>query len=1205
MYLSKLEIFGFKSFAKRTSFFFKGGITSIVGPNGCGKSNVVDAIRWVLGEQKAGVLRSEKMDNVIFNGSKSQKPLGMAEVAMTIENTRGILPLEYSEVVITRRLFRSGESQYLLNNTICRLKDILNLFMDTGMGANAYSVIELPMVEQILNGKAEERRHIFEEAAGVGKYKARRKAAFRKLEATESDVTRLNDVLSEVEKNVETLKRQVQKAQRYQSYTDELKTTELNLASHQFSNVINQLEPLVAESKELKDKREHLSAQVATEEAEVEELRLKILELEKQLVSRQRELNDNTERIQKKEEEILVNQERARAVKENRIRYAQEIEELKQRKQMLAEMHVSLKNTLDATKLNLENLEAEFADKQKELETQRQAYQGKRQEFRAVEANRAAENEVITTLQKENERFQTQLEYSTQRNSQIINEKKSLEQQKTEVEKLCTDISEQLTQTLAQLDELNIQSEKLQEETIQKNTDVEDLKQKIIDKTNTMQRHKDRVGLLRKVLESYEDYPEGVKHLLLEGGLTEGCLGTLGDKIKVHPKYQRAIEAVLGDSIVTLLVDKPEHAFAGIDLLQQSKKGVVSFLPVSNNSEVTAYHNFEDLTISDERIINKIANLIECEPELKRFVNNALGNCYLVNTLSDAQTLAQQHETARLCFVTIDGNFITNWGPIRGGKSNDDGHSILGRRQELETLEDEIEKLDFDIDDLITIRERIEGELRSLSDRNEQFNRQRKSIETERQNLEIEFGKTAFRTTKANEDLEQKDSELKRLKETEEQIKTKLSELDPQLLEYQSKRQAAEDSHTELYTEIDTIEKEVSKAEQKANEANMQVVEVRAEIRNIESEMNRSQKSVQETDETIQMRTEQITDAEAQGKNLNEQNDAVRLQMETTFADQQELEKRVHEIEGIFQEQKNIVEAKEKKIRPARNEREEISEKLHEAELRISELSGQRDNVVKYIHETFELELVKYLDENPIDSDDDFDSDAAQERVNWIRQRLKSMGLVNMLALSDFDKEKERYDFLLSQKDDLISAEVTLKETIKVINDTAYEQFGMVFSQIRENFIQVFKSFFTDGIADLRLAEGDPLESDIVIEANPKGRKLGSLALLSGGEKTLTAISLLFAIYLVKPSPFCILDEVDAPLDDSNVKRFAEAIRKFSENTQFICVTHNKGTMREADYLYGVTMEEHGISKVVSVNFQDTEPQKILSTKIPSTPELN
>ncbi len=1185
MYLSNLEIFGFKSFAKKTHFVFHNGITGVVGPNGCGKSNIVDAIRWALGEQKAGALRSELMENVIFNGSKAQKPLGMAEVSLTIQNTKNVLPIQYSEVVITRRLFRSGESQYLLNNTVCRLKDIMDLLMDTGVGANAYSVIELAMVEQILNGKPEERRHIFEEAAGVGKYKARRKAAFRKLEATEQDLLRLNDILSEVEKTVDSLKRQVQKAERYQTYANELRETEVGWSAFQFLKIKSELEPLTTTAKDARDRREQISAQLAAEEAQIEEMRLTLLEVEKQLVTRQRDLNANTDRIKKKEEQILINQERIRAVKENRARFGKEIEELKTRRTLMEEMRVSLANKTEEFTLLLDTVVGEFNSKQSALTGFQENYQAKRQEVRDAESQRQSETETLSQLQKEGERLRAQLEFNEKRQAVLQQEAEAWQQRQAEVTQRHGDTQRHLASAIARLDHLNLEVEANQQAIAKNEATISQLKEELLALQSTMQRHQDRAGLLRKFLETYEDHPEGVKHLLLERGMPEGCVGTLAEHIRVPEKYRRAVEAALGESVAALLVDHTDRVFEGMELLRQREKGLVTFMPLGGVHAQNGRNGA--IALEDARILARATNVIDCDDSVRVLVENLLTECYIVSSLADARALLERVNLhadgrSRQSFVTLTGEMLTTWGPMRGGDTSRSSESVIDRKAQIEQLDAEVARLQEEMAEKFDAKADAEEALQRLLAQNENLLAQRKSAESDKQKLELEFGQATFENTRADQDRQQRQDELAKIEASQQQLRAQFAELEPKLQELESRRQIAETTNAQLTAELEALEQQFRSAQEAANAANVIVVEKRAELRNTQSEIERLASNQRDIAESIERRTEQIAEAEQQEQELTTQIDSTREELHDDFAERKELEEVVAEIERAFREQKQTADSKERALRAVRTERDEVSETLHQAELHIAELTMQRDNMVKHIHETYELDLAQQKA-----PEGEFNAAETEERVNWLRNRLKSMGPVNMLALSEYEKEKERFDFLTTQKNDLLAAEANLKDTIKVINDTAYEQFGKIFSQIRENFIQVFKGFFENGEADLRLDEGDPLEADIVIEANPKGKKLGSLALLSGGEKTLTAISLLFSIYLVKPSPFCILDEVDAPLDDMNIGRFVGALRKFSDNTQFIVVTHNKLTMKAADYLYGITMEEQGVSKVVSVKFED------------------
>jgi chromosome segregation protein len=646
--------------------------------------------------------------------------------------------------------------------------------------------------------------------------------------------------------------------------------------------------------------------------------------------------------------------------------------------------------------------------------------------------------------------------------------------------------------------------------------------------------------------------------------------------------------------VVSLLVDSTDRAFEGMEILRQREKGMATFMPLRDSSHQNGGNDAGSL--DDSRVLAVAADIVECDEPVRYLIKNLLEECYIVASLSDARDLLElsnSHPDGRIPygrsrqnFVTLAGEVLTTWGPLKGGDTGRSSESVIDRKAQIEQLDAEVARLQEEVAQQSDAKAEAEESLRSLLAQNEGLLNQRKQAESEKQKLELDFGQAVFESARVDQEIRQREEESAKTGEGQQQLRAQFSELEPKLSELETRRQAIETANAQLAADLESLEQQFRAAQEAANAANVIVVEKRAELRNAQSEIERITGSQRDIAGSIQRRAEQISEAEQQEQELTWQINNAREQLHDDFAERKELEEVVSEIERTFREQKQVADSKERALRAVRNERDEVSEKLHQAELHISELTMQRDNMVKHIRETYELDLAQQKPALP-EGQEVFDAAATEERVNWLRNRLKSMGPVNMLALSEYEKEKERLDFLSAQKNDLLAAEANLKDTIKVINDTAYERFGKIFSQIRENFIQVFKSFFENGEADLRLDDGDPLEADIVIEANPKGKKLGSLALLSGGEKTLTAISLLFSIYLVKPSPFCILDEVDAPLDDMNIGRFVGALKKFSDNTQFIVVTHNKLTMKAADYLYGITMEEQGVSKVVSVKFED------------------
>jgi chromosome segregation protein len=1179
-----LEVFGFKSFARKTNIDFHDGMTAIVGPNGCGKSNVVDAIRWVLGEQRAGLLRSENMQNVIFNGTRTQKPLGMAEVSLTIQNSRSVLPIEYSEVVITRRLFRSGESQYLLNQSPCRLKDIVDLFLDTGMGSNAYSVIELSMVEKILNGKPEERRQIFEEAAGVTKYKIRRKAAFRKLEATEQDLIRLSDIVSEVEKTTNSLRRQVNKAIRYRDSSQELRQLELDYSACNLAKIQQELEPLHVKLQEALAQREQISSELATKEAGVETKHVQILELEQQLNARGAVFSANQQRIREKEEEILVCQERINALKTARERATREIDELAKKAEEIFNEKSEVAAKLDGLRSQLQQTETALNDARAGLAEARAGYTKKRSEGKELETARLHQVEEIALFQKNEERLRTHLEHAEERVKGIENERSQIDSQIRE-------LAEKVSELRSQKQVLQEQAEALAEEISVKTRDL-DLTRESIEQRKTgilalqgeITTRRDRAGLLHKVLETYEDYPEGVRYLMLEEALPKGFYGTLSDLLEVDEKYQKAIEVALGDAAVAVVVDGALNAVQAIDRLKTEKKGAVTFLPIDNfagDGEIS-----KEALEDEQGIVGWATDLIKVRAEFREIVAGLLSKTLVVEEITTALEIAPRFKGRQVSIVTLEGEIVYAWGALRGGHSGDTTANMLGRKEMLDTLADEIAKLERDLSEERNQLENQNNRARMFSADLQALQKKKDDTATSLRNVEIAYGQSDAELKRLQQRKIGLDEEKETLAEQTAELQKEFSAIRPSIENYLEKKHAMESAYDSFQRALGELENLLKEKEAKAQSSHVDFVRIQADVTGCEQELNRLDRAAGEVEAGIVRRKEEIQTALHQTEELENRIEELREVLQDDFAERKELEEILEEINQRHRSIKEEIDAQEKALKSVRARRDELSDALHGMELRISELKMNRANLVEQMQENYEVDLKKHPAPEKIDEA------ASVSRINDLKQKIRAMGPVNMLALKDYKTEKERLDFLLAQKADLLEAEDNLKETIRVINNNVYERFNVVFSKVRENFIQVFKSFFENGAADLRLADDDPLEAEIIIEASPKGKKLGSLGLLSGGEKTLTAISLLFAIYLVKPSPFCVLDEVDAPLDDANIGRFTKALEKFSNNTQFIVVTHNKLTMNAARQLYGITMEEPGVSKIVSVQFEEMDQMK-------------
>lgn len=1181
MFLEKLEILGFKSFARKTKFQFNSGITGVVGPNGCGKSNIVDAIRWVLGEQRAGTLRSERMENVIFNGSRSLKPLGMAEVAMTIKNTKNLLPVEYTEVVVTRRLFRSGESQYLLNNVTCRLRDILNLFLDSGMGFDAYSVIELKMVEDILSGRPEERRRIFEQAAGISKYKQRRVQAFRKLDSTEKDLLRVNDIISEVQKNVESLNRQVSKARRYQNLADRLNELEVKTATCQFSSILDNLDPLIENYERLKKDFENISAKLNLFEADIENFRTQRLQVDQKLSAAQDKLNQANRKIQQKENEVILARERINAINESNRKDEAEKVELTQRLEKLQVDRQTLVETLDELKASSADAEKHYRENLKILEASENELKEKRAHLDKIDKSHLQIIEDISNLAKEQERFKIQIEHNNQRLNFLTSDESRLTKELTNTEAELEKKESAFELTCSDLERKKDEKESADTQISDYLEQSEDLKNSIFKNKNQVDDLENRILLIRKLMESLEDYPEGVRHLLLKKGETDGFPGAVADFISIPGEYRLAIEVFLGEASTFLITHDHEHAYEGIRVLRQAEKGHVTFIPMESASVNPGKALRADSILSSDGVLAQASQVITAKPEAKNIVTRLFEHCFIVKDLQTARILAGQFTELDVTFVSVSGEFISTRGFIKGGARPNRQSGPIGRADELRRMEVKQADLLDQIETEETKRERLVAEIERLTKIRTQLNQYIRDLEQQKTKFQIALGQLQFTQKQNQEQLSRNSAEREKIETDINEFEQTLNTLGPNLSQAEKQRKVIEAEVLAQRTELALFEKSNSEQANKVHQLNVEFVELQGRLSNTERELSQSKQLSDEYKKTIQQKNENIETGKKQKIEFQNQMENGNQELESDFVLQDDLEKVVLGYETERSEIIRKIDDLGRRTRGLRFDREQSSTKIHDLELQISEKKLMAENIQQRLLEEYEIQIKRIPLEPDISIED------LKAELEAVRTRLKGLGAVNLLAIQEHEKEKERFDFLESQQNDLMEARNTLTETIDVINKTAREQFFEIYQVIRKNFREVFHGFFPDGEADLLMPDsGDVLENEIEVVANSKGKRLGSLALLSGGEKTLTAISLLFAIYLVKPSPFCILDEVDAPLDDVNINRFVQAIEKFSDKTQFILVTHNKLTMKAANSLYGITMTPDGVSKVVSVKME-------------------
>ena len=1191
MYLSKLSMQGFKSFARQTELAFDPGVTAVVGPNGCGKSNIVDAVRWVTGEQRARILRSDKMDSVIFNGTAKRKPLGLSEVSLTIQNTRGVLPTEYSEVTIGRRLYRSGESEYLLNGSQCRLKDILDLFMDTGMGPGAYSVIELKMIEEILSENNQERRRLFEEAAGITKYKVRRTQALKKLDSTQANLTRLRDLTEEIGKRVENLKRQAEKAAEARKIQEEMRDLELSLAQAGLNRYLEQEADLLKETRQLQSQIEASSTEQTRDEADLESLQKKLIDYEKELSGHQKKLNEHLEEVRSLETEKKLILERTNADRRLLERTTLENDDSQRKITLLLQSIKQVKVELAEARPRAEKAESVAAKAREESERMAENARKAWDSLQSLRSRQETLEEERRSRIRNLDRIANRIELLTEELSLAKEKANDFNASSGQSTISAKELEEELEKKRARADELH---EEMQE-TDAKEKDLQEKIERALESLRQVERQHDAVAaevqLLASLISSYEDFSESVQYLADTEGWTENSLLTVADVLGCRVDDQLAVNAALGAFSSCVVVKSEAEAISAFNLLRENEKGQTELIVLDRLEGFNG--DMSHMSMGDDLGARPLPSIIRAvEPVYQPLVDALLHNCFLVKSLEHGQEVINEMLDKLgsggmpiRCFVR-SGEWIDDRGIMRGGSETADQNPQMSRMQRREQHEQAIQSLR-------KLQEAMVSRQAELRD----YRKQMDNLpieETRRQQEEarvafIETDKEYARVLQEQESFEKRRQELSlRVEELTESIKasnTESEELMAPMASTVEELEALRSQHDEAEEAFRSAEGENRAAMNKFSEINVEAVQERNKLDNLERDLNRAEERLSEQESLATDREAQI---DVLNKNIDDNlkaKEELDKQIETLYAVRPDLDKAVSAAEQELMNTKTEIYDIESRLKGLRQSREKEMREENMRAVRLAEIQTRANDLVEKILE----EHNRSLKENPIVLPVDFKIGPARESLQKNRSRLRNLGSINELALESYEEEKERFEFLTAQKQDLEQAEETLLETISEINETAATSFDETFQQIRVNFAELFSTLFgKDDTADLILEnETDPLESPIMIVAKPKGKRPSAISQLSGGEKTLTATALLFAIYLVKPSPFCILDEVDAPLDEANVERFMELIRKFSDRTQFIMVTHNRRTMELADRLYGVTMQEEGVSELVGVKFDE------------------
>ncbi len=1180
MRLTNVEIFGFKSFLTKVEIPFGSGITSIVGPNGCGKSNIVEAIRWVLGEQRAGAVRGHRMDDVIFSGTRHRKPLGMSEVSLTIDNSSHSLPIEFSEVTVTRRLFRSGEADYLLNKVPCRLLDIQNLLMDTGLGPGAYSVMEQGMVDEIISERTENRRRILEEAAGITKYKARRRSTWNKLESTQADLTRLDDLIGEVKRQVDYLGRQVGRARRYQTLRQEWEQLELLFGRHRFFEIQEQLKPLRQEFDELSKKAVSGLIELTAQETELEKRRLAVATTEKNLQVVGVELARCVEQLHERERNLVAVRERRGAreqfVKRSSAERDRQQEQLASSRQQREQTHRALSDAegrLRSDAGRLQSQEKAMAAAEAAWQRRQSALEAANVRLRAALGDREKCGRTVERLQAEAAALEGTREQLASEKTQLGAALKgqgqplaALQQERAERERRQAVVEGDFAAAQQRLKEVEGQLGRAVEERAAA--------------LRSLEANEARLQVLQKVRSGYEGYSHGVRSLMLDPERRELFRGVLADLIEVEPDFYQAVETALGDALHALVTDSEDGALEAIRRLRDGA-GRAGVFPLNWSFPPSPAVAVEDLP----GVLGPLSAHVRAGDEIRPLVERLLHNTFLIDRI-DSAAAAASRGMSPVRLVTVAGEGIDFFGCLKGGRTSeeeDEDDGLLGRGAEIDRLRREIardrarlagaELACSAAESRRGVLSRYTAELGALaSESTEEVLR----CELRLQEIGAENERIAARKSEVEESsaslagqlaslASALASERDRLGELEAEVSESeagIQEADEKLRAAEADRRAASETLGALRVEraraieqVDSFRRDGLRLDQIGQSHNREIERLTAEIEQAGSDCDQLLASEERSEVEI--------------RRLHQRREQLAVNRDESQLAWQEVLTRSRDLEGEI--------GKLQRAHSAERERR------HQLELRLAELQNDAEHIRERLREEVKVEVEP---QGPV-VEEEFDPQATEERLGQVRRSLERLGAVHVGVIEEYEQQRERYDFLVQHRDDLLAAAADLGKTLQLIDRTARRMFRETFEEIREKFKETFSRFFPGGEADLVLeTDVDALEAAIEITARPRGKRLQSIALLSGGERALTAIALLFAIYQVKPSPWCILDEVDAPLDDVNIGRFIRVVSEFAESTQFILVTHNKLSMSAANTLHGVTMPEEGVSQMVSVQME-------------------
>ena len=1183
MYLKKLDIQGFKSFADKIALEFNSGITSVVGPNGSGKSNIADAVRWVLGEQSARTLRGSRMEDIIFAGTEHRKPLGFAEVSLTIDNSDGKLPVSFSEVTVTRRVYRSGESEYLINKTSCRLKDIHELFLDTGIGKDGYSIIGQGRVDEILSTKSEDRRQIFEEASGIMKYKVRKLEAEKKLEQTEQNLIRINDIIAELENQLEPLRQQSEVAKKYLNLRENLKELEVNVYIENISKFKEKLKEFHEQYDTIKENidSENRKLENVTEKNRQKTDHLKRLD-EKLEHSRQEfyGLEGNLERCNS---EIKVNDEKINNLEHNIARLDSEIKEVSQKVEQYSQEEGSKQQKIAYLNKRYEDYSTKLKDYEQQMEVILAALDENERHIEELKSSIMDKLDLVSDKKTLINNTRAHIDNLKKRHNNITNEiyHLTLEKDKELIRK--EDLVESVGKTKNELKHSKEKLEELSGEKKQLESELDGLTKQQNGIRSDLHVKSSRQKMLQDMERNLEGYNRSVKEILQacrqNPDLGKGIYGALAQLITVDKKYETAIEMSLGSALQNIAANTEEDAKKAIEYLKSHKLGRATFLPISSVNGRT----FDAGTLKEIKMQPGFcgigSDLVECNPKFSGIILSFLGRTVVVENLDAGIKIARRFNYS-FRIVTLEGDILSTSGSMSGGSIENRGPGILSRNREIQEIREDLERLRKDE---IQVQEKIDTVITMVKEVSTEA-----SLEEEKvRNNELVRIRDESHLALVEENIKKCDAKSEMLKGEQAQLVRQEAETASELSRYQSELDAMEQDMAET-KRIIAENQEKHKEDQSVRDAlHNDIMDFKISVNSIlESLESVKEAMVRITDEkealnrSIHRKNSEKLKNNEEIKSLREKNEGLRAIIKGF---EEEKTGRTLEIDRISEEKRVLEEELYDTVNVIKDINKNIvllQEDFNRLEVKKAKIEAEMEAIQNRMWDEYELTYT-----NALEFRKDIGSiPQAQKRINEYRAEIKELGPVNVAAIEEYIKTKERYEFMSHQKNDMEQAKEKLHRVIYEMTSIMKRQFMEQFKLINENFNIVFKELFDGGRAELILVDKENvLESGIEIEVQPPGKKLQNMMLLSGGERAFTAIALLFSILRLRPTPFCILDEIEAALDDANVYRFAQYIKGFSEKTQFIMVTHRKGTMEAADTLYGVTMQEHGISKIVSM----------------------